>query len=378
MMQYLEYNKNIIKWDGKSPINKTFLIAPMGPKSPIMIFNASGDLLLEKETEGFPCDFTQLDDLSGYSYFSGAIQVGPSVLAKYHANGRYTIGKLYITDNELNIRQIVDYIPTNKKSNVIGLHMHGNKVLGDGHYWLQAISLEDVLVDGKQTYVVNCILQEQLNGQVVWEWQSIDAPQLFFDSFDRNDYFNKQTLNKEFACDYAHMNSAVKTKDGKYVYISFKHIGIVKLDYNTKEIIWVIGPNAKKITNYPRDTIFGHQHDIHLINDNTIYFWDNNHCAYVEMCVEDNTITSYRTHIFPTKCKGSVMGNVLRLSEDVYDVCYGWRFPLSPSIYYQPIVSEFDIKTNKKLLDITIHAKNHKLINIIYQINRGVNIYESQ
>jgi hypothetical protein len=37
------------------------------------------------------------------------------------------------------------------------------------------------------------------------------------------------------------MNSAIKTSDGKYLYISFKHIGIVKLDYETKKIVWILG-----------------------------------------------------------------------------------------------------------------------------------------
>jgi hypothetical protein len=37
------------------------------------------------------------------------------------------------------------------------------------------------------------------------------------------------------------MNSAIKTNDGKYLYISFKHIGIVKLECETKKIVWILG-----------------------------------------------------------------------------------------------------------------------------------------
>jgi hypothetical protein len=60
---------------------------------------------------------------------------------------------------------------------------------------------------------------------------------LYEASFTRNNYFCEEVINKEYACDYAHMNSAIKTSDGKYIYISFKHIGIVKLDYHSKKLV---------------------------------------------------------------------------------------------------------------------------------------------
>ena len=147
-------------------VDKTFLIAPMGPESPIMIFNSAGKLLLQKETNGFPAHFVQLRDLSGYSYFSGDIHVGKGS-KQYRANGKYTVGKLYITDNQLNTVKEVDYIPTTKIPKVIGLHMHGNYVLGKDHYLLQAISFEEVEIQGQKSWVVNCIIQEQKNGCVI-------------------------------------------------------------------------------------------------------------------------------------------------------------------------------------------------------------------
>jgi hypothetical protein len=69
------------------------------------------------------------------------------------------------------------------------------------------------------------------------------------------------------------MNSVIKTSDGKYMYISFKHIGIIKLDYQTKQIIWILGKNSKNLLKLPTNTLqFAHQHDLHLIDDNTVYF----------------------------------------------------------------------------------------------------------
>jgi hypothetical protein len=141
----------------------------MAPKASLMIFNNKGQLLLKKQTKGFPSHFVQLYNLSGYSYFAGKKYVGyeKTQARGYRANGRYTVGKLYITDNNLNTKKVVDYIPTNMTLSAIGIHMHGNYVLGDNHYLLQIISLEDPIIKGKESYVVNCILQEQLNGKVI-------------------------------------------------------------------------------------------------------------------------------------------------------------------------------------------------------------------
>jgi hypothetical protein len=138
-------------------------------KSSLMIFNNKGDLLVKKAINGAPAQFTQLPDLTGYSYFAGNLHVGgkQNNIKKYRANGLYTVGKFYITDNNLDTTKVVDYIPTKKIPNVIGLHMHGNYVLGDNHYLLQAISFEDVIIENKKTRVVNCILQEQLNGEII-------------------------------------------------------------------------------------------------------------------------------------------------------------------------------------------------------------------
>ena len=378
-MQYLNYDRTKIVWEGVSPVNKTFLIAPMAIKASLMVFNNNGNLLLQKATDGAPSHFIQLDDLSGYSYCAGKLHVGgqSNEIKEYRANGLYTIGKFYITDNKLETKKVVDYIPTAKIPKVIGLHMHGNYVLGDNHYLLQALSFEDVVINGKKSYVVNCILQEQLDGKVIWEWQSIDYPELFEASFDRNEYFCRAVQNKEYACDYAHMNSSVFTSDKKHLYLSFKHIGIVKINYLTKEIIWILGPRTAENMNFPKETpIFANQHDIHLIDDNKFYFWDNEHLSYTELTIVDNKVANYKTFKCSDNWSIAVMGNAIKASDNILDVCFGWRRPYTPKNYALPIISEFNLETGEKLLDITIKDWSPELANMMYQVNRGVNIYE--
>lgn len=381
-MQYLDYDREKIKWEGVSPVKKTFLVAPLTPRGSVMIFNHAGELLRTKQTAGFPANFLQLPDLSGYSYFAGRTRIGPKqdgIETAIRANGRYTTGSVYITDNDLETIKVIDYIPTSKIPRAIGLHFHGNYVLGKDHYLVQALSREDVLINGKRSYVVNCILQEQLDGNVVWEWQSIDAPRLFEASFAKNEYFCKDVLRKEYACDYAHMNSAVKTSDGKYIYISFKHIGIIKLDYTTKEILWILGRNSQTLEGVELiPEIFAHQHDIHLLDDNTLYFWDNDHSSYTELQVIDNKITHFKTFSCPKTAQLAVMGNVVRASDTVIDVCYGLSLAAKFQPHRFPIVSEYDLVSGEKLVDLTITTFTPELSNVLYQINRGVNVYEPE
>jgi hypothetical protein len=70
------------------------------------------------------------------------------------------------------------------------------------------------------------------------------------------------------------------------------------------------------------------------------------------------------------------MGNVI-LNDNIIDVCYGLRMPLIPRTYKQPILAEYDMNTGKKLLEVTICEKSAELVNVMYQVNRGVNIYEN-
>jgi hypothetical protein len=71
------------------------------------------------------------------------------------------------------------------------------------------------------------------------------------------------------------------------------------------------------------------------------------------------------------------MGNAV-VNNNILDVCYGLRLPLLPHVYNQPVIKEFNLDTGEKLLDITICDQSAELVNFMYQINRGVNIYEDQ
>ena len=57
------------------------------------------------------------------------------------------------------------------------------------------------------------------------------------------------------------------------------------------------------------------------------------------------------------------MGNALKVSDSIVDICYGLRNPLLPHIYLQPIISEFDlnkiyISSKNQILAIPIISAN--------------------
>ena len=51
----------------------------------------------------------------------------------------------------------------------------------------------------------------------------------------RNDYLND--YYDEWACDYAHLNSFQITSDNKYIYLSYRNIGVVVIEKETKKIV---------------------------------------------------------------------------------------------------------------------------------------------
>jgi len=381
MMQYLEYDHKKIKWIGQSPVDQTFLIAPLSKTAPVMIFDNKGNLLKQASTAGYPSMFRQLPDLSGYYYTAGNAEVKSSRFAEYRSNGRYLLGPLFITDNNLDVVTTVDFLPTTYCSNIIGIHSHCNLVLGKNHYLIQYIAFNTVTIDGKETYVVNCGIQEQLNNKIIWEWNTIDEPSLYAESHFNNNFWDEIMVSKKCACDYAHMNSMVKTSDGKYIYISLKNIGIIKLDYNTKKIIWKIGKLCKDSLKIPEGKVmFAHQHDLRLVDDNTLYFWDNENACYTLISVVDNVVTKYETFSVEKNYKKANMGNVVKVADNIIDICYGLRHPLIPSVFMQPIMTEVDMKTGEVLVSLTMALGNEyePLLNVMYQINRGVNVYEDE
>jgi arylsulfate sulfotransferase len=230
------------------------------------------------------------------------VSVGTDVenLQKWNINGqvRYTyfhtegvstldgttgteLGYEMVCDSSLNILDSVKLLSFgNIDENVQNkIDVHEFILLGDKHYIYETYyeelpqNIPDSLHPALGVKVAACIIQEVLNGEVVFQWDGTQYPELYSASQENNNFSDSTTL-----LDYMHLNSiCVDSLDNNLV-VSFRNLNeIVKLDRQTGQIIWRLGGNHSDFA-LTQDQIFLRQHYPRLIeNGKTLIFVDNGH-----------------------------------------------------------------------------------------------------
>jgi len=159
------------------------------------------------------------------------------------------------------------------------LDVHEFILLGDKHYIYETYyeelpsNIPDSLHPAVGVKVAACIIQEVLNGEVAFQWDGTQYPELYSASQENNNFRDPTTL-----LDYMHLNSiCVDSLDNNLV-VSFRNLNeIVKIDRQTGQIIWRLGGNHSDFA-LSQDQIFLRQHYPRLIeNGKTLIFLDNGH-----------------------------------------------------------------------------------------------------
>jgi arylsulfate sulfotransferase len=260
--------------------------------------SVQGEILmaLNSKTDG------KLFFLDQHGSIKREVSVGTDVenLQKWNINGqvRYTyfhtegistldgttgteLGYEMVCDSNLNILDSVKLLSFgNIDENVQNkLDVHEFILLGDKHYIYETYyeelpqNIPDSLHPARGVKVAACIIQEVLNGEVVFQWDGTQYPELYSASQENNNFSDSTTL-----LDYMHLNSiCVDSLDNNLV-VSFRNLNeIVKLDRQTGQIIWRLGGNHSDFA-LTQDQIFLRQHYPRLIeNGKTLIFVDNGH-----------------------------------------------------------------------------------------------------
>ena len=260
--------------------------------------SAKGEILmaLNSKTDG------KLFFLDQRGSIKREVSVGADVenLQKWNINGqvRYTyfhtegistldgttgteLGYEMVCDSNLNILDSVKLlsfgsIDANLQNK---LDVHEFILLGDKHYIYETYykefpnNIPDSLHPAAGVKVAACIIQEVLNGEVVFQWDGTQYPELYSASQENNNFSDSTTL-----LDYMHLNSiCVDSLDNNLV-VSFRNLNeIVKLDRQSGQIIWRLGGNHSDFALSP-DQVFLRQHYPRLIeNGKTLILLDNGH-----------------------------------------------------------------------------------------------------
>ena len=132
-------------------------------------------------------------------------------------------------------------------------------------------NIPDSLHPAKNVKVTACLIQEVNNGQVVFQWDGTNYPELYRSSVENNDFTDSVDR-----LDYMHMNSLCIDSSDNNIIVSFRNLNeIIKINRVTRNIMWRLGG---PYSDFPltADELFLRQHYVRLIdNGQTLIFVDN-------------------------------------------------------------------------------------------------------
>lgn len=331
---------------GKSIIDGDFYVSMYNPGLPkesyIFIMSSSGDIKWYKKIRGYAYNFRKIkynDGTIRYAYQ----QVDRFISEEFGLMGTHVV----LMDEHFNV--INNFIHPLKYGSITsenhGCENHEYKILSDHHYILTTVSKNIVTnipgYEGEKIKVFNSIIQEQKDGKVIMQWESIDYPELYTASLCNNNYKNYKMKFMDFIIDkstikhtdYFHINAIAIDKNSGDLLISGRGVGLVKIDRDNGNIFWIMGRKKNNIKELDEKDIGLYQHDVKYLDDGSITIFDNSGgygensrvCRY---WIDENNKTLIKKEIFDIPYKGKYMGSAELLDDDTdtYLICNGGPF----------------------------------------------------
>ena len=361
---------------GESVSTKDFLITPHTSdftNGYLFITNHKGEVKWYKNIPAFGYNFKQYLNSNGnirYSY-----QVSIETMSNINAYYEFCYGVLLdenkeVIDGKDNIRMLAS--GTVEANHPLECHTFIAK--DDNHYIVTTANCvavsnlpEDEYVSGTY-YVVNNAIQEQKDGEVVWHIDSVDYPELYSASV-RNNNFDNFTDGSIYT-DYAHINSVAETADGN-ILVSFRNIGIVKFNKETKEIMWIMGTGHNDISGIETSQLPLLQHDIQVLDDGSFTIFDNSgstegYTRIVRYIIDDEARVASNVEVLNTVYpESNAMGSATLIDSNIntYDIVYGMCSGA-------PAFEEYDFDNGIQKMSLTFND-GHDLYNIARAIEEG-------
>ncbi|MCQ2505748.1 MAG: aryl-sulfate sulfotransferase [Lachnospiraceae bacterium] len=288
------------------------------------IMSPSGDVKWYKAIPNWVYNFRKIEYSDGTIRYAYADRIAPD--SENPAN-------IVLMDENFNVINSnihpLQYGSINVNDSLIDIHDY--KIIDDNHYILMARTKSKVnnipSENGKDCYVYNTVVQEQKDGQVILQWESIDHPELYNIAIIEDDY--SKTSEDRYA-DYVHINSVVVDPNTFDLLISCRHMGLIKIDRTTGEILWVMGRKRNDIKGMTDEQVGLYQHDARYTEDGSITIFDNsggkdNNSRVCRYWIDEKNLTLEKCEIFETPYKSSTMGSATLLDDesDTYLICYG-------------------------------------------------------
>ena len=321
---------------GSSISDEDFLVSMRGTTSAgynyIFVMTPEGNIRWYKQVPGYAYNFRKIEYADGtirYAYQQYDEDVE-------NTNGGITYTHIVLMDESFNV--INDNIHPLAYGSITdsdyGCENHDYKILADDHYILTTVTLsmaDNVPgYEGKQIPVVNAIVQEQKAEEVIMQWESMEHPELYEASVYNNDYASLVDNPDAPYTDYVHINSVTVDPESYDLLISCRSIGLMKLDRETGEILWMMGRGRNDIAGLEDEQIGLYQHDVRYLEDGSFTIFDNsggvdNTSRVCRYWIDDETLTLENFEEFTTEYKSTSMGcaGLVDDETDTYLICYG-------------------------------------------------------
>lgn len=346
-----------ISVDGETDLDGNFYLSFVYSRDLIML-DGKGNIVWSKHEEqptedaktGF-WDFKK-HEIDGQTYYSYHDQTG--TYDDYGLPG-YAPGERVILDenfHEINRITFEESDVTEKGAPVDG---HDFLMISPTHYILSGYIKDTVYnnpayPDGSS--VIYSYLQEVDNGEVVWEFKSIDHPELYSLTVqdqdpNANDFANEKTDIP----DYMHFNSMQLDQDGNLI-CSFRHINtILCLDRTSDQILWKLSGNGDEfgLTDYQKTS---GQHYV-TVDNNYITAFDNgnkNHSSRIvsyQVDTESKKLKSFKEYALGDKFS-IACGSVQHITDEIYVI--GWGWPTTDS----QCMTVYDFSKGEELMTVSL------------------------
>ena len=207
--------------------------------------------------------------------------------------------------------------------------------------------------------VVYSYLQEVDHGKVVWDWKSIDYPEIYgLTVTDANETAADFGNEKTNVPDYVHFNAMQLDKDGNLI-CSFRHLSsIICLDRHKREnqILWKLSGRGDEF-GLAEEQKTSCQHYV-AVDGNYLTAFDNNNRGKLtrvqsySLDVPQRKLQAVRSYSFPDKFSYAC-GSVKHLPNDLFVIGWGWQTKGNECM------SVYDMKQGKKLMSVSlVNPKN--------------------
>lgn len=281
----------------------------------------------------------------------------------------HELARYVIMDERYNIIDSLDYM---HKSDLLPENVapegHEFMYFDDGHYLLQTYfvqrvtNIPDSVEHGRFGAVVSsAVLQEIKDGQLVFEWDSADHPELYEMSVEGNEFNN----TSNFTCDYMHINSMDVDPRDQNLICSFRHLdAVLKLDRATGEILWVLGGKGDQF-GLTEEQKFSRQHYARYTDNGTITLFDNandrGYSRVLEFKLDEENKQAVEFQAYESEQQKRLwMGSAQRLTNDrdIFLIGWGGRGGDGAS---DLLLSEIDYSSGKVLFEVICPTDNYRV-----------------